>query len=339
MRFDEQKLAEAFRRAREPEALRRLREPPDPVEETRQRRREEGRAQGSWVSHHPNEAKRIAVRRVRVKELWDAGHDVFGIAEELRITEGVVRSDLKALGLGLKAAKDAALAERRAKVKELLDQNWTHKKIAEELGVTESAIQNDAQALGMDRKEAAEYGQVGNTRTEKRAARHARVRELFEEGWAYEPIAKELGVSVSTIQGDVAFMKLSRYSTSLPKGSARAIAKEQRREQVFQLYKIEGMSVPEVAEKIGVHETTVQNDVSALGINRGRNAEARLGKGIVTTIENAFEHMERMAEVILDQDLTDLYLVSAEKQQAWAKSTAKVRKALNRVRNHTQEGN
>ena len=99
--------------------------------------------------------------------------------------------------------------------------------------------------------------------------RRMNVEKLYKSGTKTEKIAKLLGISVRTIERDIAFLqahnkeKTGKTAFSVHAEIILRREKEKRREDVARLYK-EEKSAKEIAEELGVSLPTIYQDIRTL---------------------------------------------------------------------------
>lgn len=146
---------------------------------------------------------------------------------------------------------------RRAEVERLTAQGWSIPRVAGHLGVNPSTITRDRRAMGIQRR-ALTYEA---TRTQRRAE----VARLTTRGWSVNRIAAHLEVCRVTINRDRRALSITQTYQSFRETQDLAIG--ERRAVVRELAQ-EGLTIREMAARLGVTPRTIERDKWELGITR-----------------------------------------------------------------------
>ena len=220
----------------------------------------------SKPSEDDDKKGKIEKRRKQVARLYQEGKSQRKIAEELQVTERIVRFDIERLskaGVIKKGKRKKEIEERRKQVARLYQEGKTQKEIAEELQVTPRVVYFDEKKLFSD----------GIIQKRKRIGENPRIKErrkqvarLYQEGKSQKEIAEELQVTTNVVYLD---LKKLLSDGIIKKGTMKTDAEkrheniQKRRKQVARLYQ-EGKSQREIAEELQVTTNVVYLDLKKL---------------------------------------------------------------------------
>ena len=195
------------------------------------------------------------------------------IAEELMVVEATISKDLSYLR-EIGEIDQGLIEKRRNKVKELYNLEKSTEEIANIIGVSTMTILRDL-------KELRENGEISEIPISI-LRRWEKERTLYyEQGNSLAEIAKELQIEVSTVSADLRKMKEHGLITEEMKGrrtdfEIKKQGIEERRIQVNELYFNQGKSRKEIAEKFGVSEGTIRNDIQYLKEQKAKKRRIRV---------------------------------------------------------------
>ena len=190
----------------------------------------------------------ITDRKTMVKRLYEEGKTLEEIANNLNISDALVKEDLLSFGI------IPGITKRRVKGKEEESPNKQEMEVGERV------------------KKEEEFGNISKSHILGIKERREKVEKLYDEGIEEEEIASRLGVSVRVVIRDIEALLDARM---IQDKSSKAkiddnIEKEEeeakilkRREQIERLYK-QGKSAKEIAEELGISVLIVKNDINIL---------------------------------------------------------------------------
>jgi hypothetical protein len=163
------------------------------------------------------------------------------------------------------------------------------------------------------------------------AERREWVRELYgRRQLAIPVVAGRLGLNMATISNDVRVMGIGRGRGILGQEGVKERRRKERQVHVRRLFEGEGRSAQDIAELLGVNESTVHNDVRSLGLTRGR---PRVSNAKLTqVVDRAVTQLSTMAQLLLDQDGVDALVVEPDRVKEWERQLRVVGRAVARVR-------
>ncbi len=163
---------------------------------------------------NPAETSRQGKRQKIIFELKRQDYSDTDIARQLGIQESTVTAYVRQLQRSEQLPKPQKkvspnIEARQSAVAEYTEKGYSNKKIAEMLGVSETTIAADIQRItnGQTRQI------PQNGEKERIRQRRLQVRELRDRGLSQRQIAKELGITLSTVQRDSGIMSASRNKT------------------------------------------------------------------------------------------------------------------------------
>jgi DNA-binding CsgD family transcriptional regulator len=111
----------------------------------------------------------------------------------------------------------------------------------------------------------------------------------------------------------------------------------ERRENVRRLHE-QGFQAKEIAERLGINQSTVYNDVKAMGINVTRNGrETAHQSSVDKTLDRTTLALTGLAGALDQIQLHDVE-IDDENRRAWLKDLDRVATSLNRVRRQLRKG-
>lgn len=224
-------------------------------------------------------------RRGRVADLHAAGMPVRDIASEIGSTWKTVREDLRVLGLDPHPVPVRARAPRapivmpavearKARIAALAAEGRTADEISADVRLSAKAVRAIARHMGVEIVKSPKVFR-------KAAALREEVRAMVTQGRTQAEICAQLGIAANTLRGHL--NRLGMSARDVPSGRDREAARAvlERRRQVAddrraQLAALaaEGLSVAEIAARVGVTERTVRRDLRELGVTLPRPAAA-----------------------------------------------------------------
>lgn len=219
-------------------------------------------------------------RRERVLVLYGQGKNLREMAQELGVSTTTVYNDVSYLKRNGRIEgkeekpkmekinkREEKVNERREKVAILYNKGESVEQISKRLGEPISTVYDDITYLG-------ENGIIQlrtDDKKQKISERRNRIAKLYKSGKTLKDIANELGVSTSTVNSDIQYLRENGI-IQLRTGNKESEATE-RREKVAKLYN-SGKTLKEIAQEVGISISTVHADVKYLrkeGIVEKRN--------------------------------------------------------------------
>jgi len=150
------------------------------------------------------------------------------------------------------------------------DEGLNQKEMAELAGVTKSTISNYMRRLGIERRSAAESKHYGKSKPHDDPEWLSRM--YHSEGYTISEIAEMADVTQGTIHNRMTEFDIPRH----PRGKRVSGDREQLKDEGWlrQRYVEEGMSVPEIAEELGLSRTPVRRFMKYHGIEYRDTSEA-----------------------------------------------------------------
>lgn len=223
-------------------------------------------------------------RRQRVAALHAQGLTTAAIADELSVHARTIREDLRALALEphraprvmppRPAAPHPAIEARKLRIAALAAEGRTADEISADVRLSAKAVRAISRHMGVA---IAKRPKVFR----EAAAKREEVRLLVAQGRTQAEICKALGMAANTLRAHLNRLGISAFD--VPTGRARDGARadiarrrqavDDRRAQLAALAG-EGLSVADIAARVGVHERTVRRDLRTLGVKVIRPAPA-----------------------------------------------------------------
>lgn len=184
---------------------------------------------------------------VRSAHAFVTGHDLPWVRVERGATGNSQRDRQIERGKAIRARIEA----RRVKVARMFSDGLSMRAIARKLGVMDFTIKQDVVALGLDRSTSS-----AKSRSE---AQEDRARRMIEAREAKIRAKKEAAEERRRARNEAeAARKMARAEELARKVSERRAAVKEMR--------LQGMSIPRIANQLGVARSVVDRDISALGL-------------------------------------------------------------------------
>lgn len=183
-----------------------------------------------------------------IQGLLDQGMSHAKVAERLGVSDQAVGKFCKANGLTNRAQmqRQAKVFERRERVRLLSDEGLSIAKMAERLGVTRGLVSSDRAKLKLPRQ-----GPLGPTLAKFSPSA---IQGLLDRGLTQGKLAKRLGVSHQAVSQFCLANGLTNPA------HARRRKKITERQEMVRLLSAEGLSIAEMAERLGVFTHVVSGD-------------------------------------------------------------------------------
>lgn len=219
-------------------------------------------------------------RRERVAALHAQGLPTAAIASEIGADARTIREDLRALALvphraprvmpPRPATPHPAIEARKARIAALAAEGCTADEISADVRLNAKAVRAIARHMGVA---IAKRPKVFR----EAAAKREEIRLRVAQGHTQAEICKALGMAANTLRAHLNRLGIS--ALDVPTGRARDGARSEiarrrqavndRRAQLAMLAG-EGLSVADIAARVGVHEGTVRRDLRTIGVKVAR---------------------------------------------------------------------
>ena len=251
----------------------------------------------------------------KIVELYYKGFTQEEMAKELGKSKEYINScivKLRKKGL-LKESRPVSIKEKRllTEIVILYEEGKTTEEISERLKISTSAIENRIAKL---KAEGRIIGKLELNR-QKRSELLEKIRLLYNAGHTTEKISKDLGIPPNSVQSYISALR--RQGVLVYKVKIKSKRLEERYKLIIKLYN-DGVSISEMARKIGVSEGTIRRNIATL---RNQNKLPKLAPRKVITKSDSKEREEEYRQII---DLYNQYLSIKEISKRTGLSSATV---------------